>query len=218
MVTKHSTSDIPEFELATEEGKPLAKRQIALHLEELASFRGRLERLEREVYQRDNELGELKQSSRKLLWKVFESAVEIVDGLRLLVNDADQRMASSTEHAKERRSIGYWTFWNWHRRFASPEDAGRDWLTAIKRHAGAAIQLLERFEIYHVPLIEKDLRTLEFEGTPVIRWISVKNKFDDETNLYVKTEIRGLWVGRLDGQVHPVQRGQVIVTPSMCRV
>jgi hypothetical protein len=198
-----------EFVIDTNGKKPLSPRQAVLQCEELLSLRGRLESLERQAFEYEVRQEESQRAAHRRWLKTLQTAVAIVDELRRLVDDTRRNLPT----ASPRPAPAAWRLR--FRRKPAPEkpadDLANTWLEAIARHSAAAIQRLYDHDVFNIELLGEDLRELEFEGHDVQRWVGVKNRPTTEGKLVVRKEIQGLWVGRIEGQLVPIQRGEVVV-------
>ncbi len=187
------------------------------HLDDLLRMCEMYTSCKRELHELEMEAEASQQKHQRKARGVADTAVAIVDELRLLVRDARAGLerAATNEVSAEQPS-------NWLKRtiswgkpdspVARPDgaDAWQDWLTAFERSVRSAIDRLDQIGMHHVPLIGQDVRVLKYNGRSMKRWISVKNPPSGEKLLVVK-EMSGLWVENQGGDVALVQRGEVMV-------
>lgn len=206
MFTDHNN---PEFTVDTARAKPLKEHDGLSHLEELGGFRDWLARLQRDAYQKDILLDDLKNASRKDFLKLASTATGIADEFRRLVADASAAVgsASACDLPEKRSMFGFFR----RRPAGSDNDVATEWIKAMQRSVDSAMNKLESIGIVHIELVGKDLRDLVYEKQPLKAWVSAKNKPKGE-KLIVKEELQGLWVTRIEDQLIPVQRGEVMLT------
>ncbi|OHB83162.1 MAG: hypothetical protein A2V98_05755 [Planctomycetes bacterium RBG_16_64_12] len=220
MTTSPDSGHPQEFEVDTSGARPLDPADGSIHLEQLLGFRDWLTRRERELSQQKRDADESHQTQRGQSLKIAATAVGIVDELRLLLADARRNLAerkpgSQTEQElkepeKTTRRPGLLGRLFARRQSDTPPSGSAPWLLTFERLAATAINQLESQRIFHVPLRGQDLRDLSFRGQQVKRWVAVKNR-PRQDKLVVTKEMRGLWVGELEGRLVPIQRGEVMV-------
>jgi hypothetical protein len=226
----------PELCLDTSDAQALASADALLHLEELLGLRDWLARLQRDLHRTQSVAEQADQAARTRLMKLAVTAVAIVDELRQLVAEARRVVRPAAELLPRAPLVtplasdfpavprgGLWARLFGRRgpgevsgptaaicATGAPTPLADDWLIAIERHVASAVQQLETREVYYIALHGQDLREIEFEGQSLKPWVAIKNRPTSERLLVIE-ELRGLWVGRLEGRVVPIQRGEVRV-------
>lgn len=176
------------------------------HLEDLWGLRAAYSRMAKARF--DLEVAKEKEleDCEKQIKKSLETAVEIADGLRELVEDAKSNVAPPPPEEE----TGFLGRWFGGKKETTPESFESDWVNAFGRLWGMARNRLEMIGVEYVELVGKDLRKEEIHGHPAVKIVSVKNKPDGDA-LIVQREFRGAWV-RLRGETLViVQRGEVFV-------
>lgn len=201
--------DFPEeFRVDTSGAQVLSPHESSEHLEQLIGLRDFLANLHKKNHDLRIEQEEVQQAARKQTLKITQTAVSAVDELRRLLADARRNLLQS--EAAEQPETGLWGRLLGRGKSRPGTSAASDWLGAIQRHLRSTIQQLERHEIYHVPLVGNDLRELSFQGQALKQWVAVKNRPRGDKLVVVK-EYQGLWVGKIDDKIIPLQRGEVEV-------
>lgn len=191
------------------------------HLIELLEMRPRMAAAERKAFELTQHLEEFAQKHDRSYRKLLETAVHLVDELVRLTAESNVALQPSDSSPpspapvvakSEKRS-----FWRkkLNKEPARPEapagqstSAAQDWLAAFNRLSAAAINHLAAFDVVRVPLLGQDLRELKYENQLVKNWVAVKSRSQEQA-FVVREEMRGLWVGKRDGQLIAVQRGEV---------
>lgn len=183
----------------------LTAQQYRTHMEELWNLRPAYTRLAKAKFELEVRYEETTSQQQRALKKSLQAGVEIADELRRLVKAA-QGDESGAETPPATLLSRFWG-----RKDAPAQgDGGGEWLEAFQRLWQLAVNRLEATGVYFVELLGKDLQTEQFEGHPIKRMVSVKNKPDGEA-LIVKQEICGLWIFKSKQQLVVVQRGEVLV-------
>ena len=214
-----SSDDV--FAVDTSEARPQDGRATRNHLEDLLGLRGMVTRLSRRLHDLEVQTEESLQKQRKDLLKTAATAVGIVDELRLLVLDARGSFSMGDEveglpaspSPPGRKGLRRWLGIGGVTPAAGervPSEAIEDWLNVFQRLVSSAVGRLVENGAHCVPLLGQDVRTLEYEGRLVKRWVSVKNHPRGDA-LIVTKELCGLWVRGKGKDLSLIQRGEVMV-------
>lgn len=209
----------PEFAIDTSAAAPLDIATAAERLEELLALRGTLTNHAREVFRVQREAEDSIQAQRKQATTMTQAVVAVIDEFERLLADTRRNLAVSPAAADASTSgqpVGFLGRLLTRRRAAPPVTTSAAggvesaWLEAFGRVTAHWTGKLEDLGVHRVPLLGKDLKTLAFRGTLVKQFVSVKNK-PQGGSLVVTEELRGLWLTTNDGQLLPVQGGEVTV-------
>jgi hypothetical protein len=188
-----TASSFPEeFKVDTAEARPLEPQEARNQLESLWDLRGLLDRRCRDWHRGTVEAETQERQQRAFL----QLTVGIVDELGNLLEGARRQLSGEAPKAPGLAD-------------RTAEDA-RAWLSALERLQGLAIDRLEKLDVYRVPLLGQEHRSLVFEGQLVKGWVDVLNR-PGEGPPIIQEERHGLWVARQNGRLVLVQRGQVVV-------
>jgi hypothetical protein len=186
------------YVVETQAGRAPMPAELLEQLEESLQMRSLLENRTRENHQLRLRVDEIEQSSRKDCLKSLQALVSTVDELR-----RQSQAVVSAQGGAKRPANSFW------RKPTAAKDDRAEWFDVFQRIIAMATDKLEAMDVACVPLLGQDLQALEYEGQPVLRWVSVKKR-TSENRLIVTDEILGLWVGKIGGKLTPIQRGEVI--------